>query len=153
MNAPQGGFNDSALSTIFKSTVPRFKSVATTSSPTTNTTTGQSSLPSSSSTPTGAIAGGVVGGLAALAILGGLLYVFCFRPRKGDRQQPGDTAQEWKKSELSTHDSVSKKNNGDVHEMHADVLRGEIDGRNIVEAPSNNPAAKPSVFEMASSNR
>ena len=94
----------------------------------------------------------MVGGVAALAILGGLLYVFYFRRRNGDQLQPGVTAQEWKKPELSTHASVSKKNNGDVHEMHADDLRGEIDGHNVVEGPSNHPEAKPSVFEMSSSN-
>ena len=168
MKAPPGGFNDSALTQIFQKTIPRIEDSAlntTTPSSKTNGTNGASgtggqspaSSPSSSSpassTPVGAIAGGVVGGVAALAITGALLYVFYFRRRRREKQAAGAAAaaNQWGKPELSTHASVSR-NRHTIHEVHGDHRPNEIDGNGFVEAPARDPARPPPVFEMASSN-
>ena len=162
MKAPPGGFNDSALTQIFQKTIPRIKDAAlntTTPSSKTNSTNGASgtggqspaSSPSSS-TPVGAIAGGVVGGVAVLAIAGALLYVFYFRRRRREKQAAAAAvANQWGNPELSTHASVSR-NRHKVHEVHGDHRPNEIDGNGFVEAPAGDPARPSPVFEMASSN-
>lgn len=91
-----------------------------------------------------------MGGVAALAILGALLYIFGFRRRRHNEQKSEVTAQGWGKPELSTHASVHKKNIPSVQEMHEDGLPFEKDGNGVAEAPSGVPAA---VFELPSSNR
>ena len=161
MKAPPGGFNDSALTQIFQKTIPRIKDSAlntTTPSSKTNSTNGASGTggqsPASSpspSTPVGAIAGGVVGGVAALAIAGALLYVFYFRRRRREKQAAAAAANQWGNPELSTHASVSR-NRHKVHEVHGDHRPNEIDGNGFVEAPAGDPARPSPVFEMASSN-
>ncbi|KAL9595678.1 MAG: hypothetical protein Q9179_004890 [Wetmoreana sp. 5 TL-2023] len=147
VTSPRGGFNDSTLASIFRKTVPKYAATSPTLTAN-NTDTTQSSVPESS-TSVGAIAGGVVGGVVALAILGSLLYVFRFRQqRKG--QSSEDSAQEWKKPELSTHASFHRKSNSGLHEMHEDALPYEIDGNNFLEAPSADLQAEPPIFELPS---
>lgn len=163
MKAPPGGFNYSALTQIFQKTIPRIKDSAlntTTPSSKTNTTNGasgtggQSPVSSPSSpTPVGAIVGGVVGGVAALAIAGALLCVFRFRRRREKQAAAAAAAaaNQWGKPELSTHASVSRNRHA-IQEVHGDHRPNEIDGNGFVEAPAGDPARSPPVFEMASSN-
>ncbi len=90
MKAPPGGFNESALTEIFQKTIPRFKlntpsKASDTPAPVSSSKdTASQSTASKPSSPTraGSIAGGLVGGVAALVIAGGLLYVFCFRKQR-----------------------------------------------------------------------
>ena len=157
--SPHGGFNDGALGPIFKKIVPKFtiKSTSASTSLATNSTSGQGSTPnakpsssSSSSTPVGAIAGGVVCGVVVMAIAAALTYVFCYRQRKRNQQQPEGPTE---KPELSSHTSViGRSRNEGVHEMHADQRLIEIDGDNFMEAPPGNAAVEPSYYEMSSSN-
>ncbi len=88
MKQPDGGFNDSALNTIFGQVVPRYTPLAASSSrpgPVTNDSpSGSSDSPSSGSSSgsnTGAIAGGVIGGIAGLALIATTVF-FLIRRRK-----------------------------------------------------------------------
>jgi LPXTG-motif cell wall-anchored protein len=75
---PDGGFDDTELASIMK-----FKTTSTsndTSSTTAPSATSSTTAPSAATSHTGAIAGGVVGGLAAVAVIG--LGFFLYRRRK-----------------------------------------------------------------------
>ncbi|KAL8689147.1 MAG: hypothetical protein Q9218_005119 [Villophora microphyllina] len=156
--SPKGGFSDKTLAAIFQKTIPRFTKTVANSSPTASSTTKQSpsANASTSSTPVGVIVGGVVGGLAAVAIIGALFY-FCVtkrRNRKNQAQQRSDeTPQQWGKPELSTHATIRQKNNLTVHEMHEDALPREIDGSALVEAPPEDLEAKSAIFELSASKQ
>ncbi|KAL9636229.1 MAG: hypothetical protein Q9164_002955, partial [Protoblastenia rupestris] len=110
-----------------------------------------SSNPSNSSTAptsTGVIAGGVVGGIAGLGIIGALAYFFILRRRKARRMTT-----DWVKPELSSESPpppwVNTRPNYQTHEvlgdhgvdnlkpkeMGAEALRRELNGWNGVEAP------------------
>ena len=68
-------------------------------------------------------------GVAIIAIVSALVYIFCYRRRKG-------TKEEWKKSELSSHPSVPGKSRYDhVHELHGVHRPTEIDSNVLVEDP------------------
>lgn len=76
---PDGGFNDTAVASIFATTVARAASTASSTSSATSSSTGSSS--SSGSSNTGGIVGGVVGGVAGLALIG-LIGWLVLRRRK-----------------------------------------------------------------------
>ena len=153
MKTPPGGFNDSALREIFQKTIPQFKLETSSSGPATpapvsnsKTTASQSAASKPSSpTPAGSIVGGLVGGLAALAIACGLLYVFYFRRQRKQRQVvavnrselPGDNVQE-------VH--------GDhrPYEIDSNMLL-EIDGNLYVEAPAGELSELSTESEVSSS--
>ena len=91
-----------------------------------------------------------MGSVVVAAIAAALTYVFCYRRRKRNQQQPEGPIGN---PELSSHASViGRSRNEVVHEMHADQRLNEIDGNTFVEAPSGNAAVKPSYYEMSSSN-
>ncbi len=84
---PQGGFNDSSLNEIFSQRVARHTApaVALPASATSNSqaASSSSSAASGSSPSTGAIAGGVVGGIAAIAAIAGFAFWYLRRRRRG----------------------------------------------------------------------
>ena len=132
MMAPPGGFNDSALIEIFQETIPQFKLETTNTGPDTpspvsssKTTAGQSAASKPPSpTPALLISGSLVGGIAALVIAGGLLYVFHFR-RQAVAANP---------SELPIDMSADKHH---VQEVHGDYRPSEIDGNMLQEVDGN----------------
>lgn len=85
MKQPKGGFDDSALNTIFARVAPRYTppSVSAASGNPASNPDGNGDGPSK--TNTGAIAGGVVGGVAALAIIATLVF---FLRRRKRRENP-----------------------------------------------------------------
>ena len=135
---PPGGFNDSALTEIFKKTIPQFKLETTSTAPATpapvsnsKTTASQSAVsPPSSATPAGSIVGGLVGGVAALAIAGGLVYVFYFRRQRKQRQVVAVNL-----SELLSYNIQELHGDHRPNEIDSNMLL-EIDGNVYVEAPA-----------------
>lgn len=99
---------------------------------------------SSSSNHAGAIAGGVVGGLAAIAII--IIALFCLRARRKRKTQGGvPVTPEWEKAELPQ--------GAQLHEAPAD---GEGRGPAKYEAPGERHGDGPATYEMsgaAESNR
>ncbi|EPS44696.1 hypothetical protein H072_1312, partial [Dactylellina haptotyla CBS 200.50] len=86
---PNGGFGNADLSNIFATTVRRIDQPTTfsTSTPTTGPGgggDGGSGGGSGSTSNTGAIAGGVIAGVAGLALIGGLIWWFLRKRRRGE---------------------------------------------------------------------
>lgn len=97
--SPQGGWKNPALGAIFSHTLPRDNYVypkpgANQSQPTPSPSPSPSPQPSSSNT--GAIAGGVVGGVIALALIGLAIWFFTWRPKNRQNGRSGN----WNKPEL-----------------------------------------------------
>ena len=88
MQAPRNGWNGTGLAEVFSHTVPRDTHIYPNGS---NTTSGSNShQPGASKTShsnTGAIAGGVVGGVAGLAIVGAVAWVYLRRKRQRQGQE------------------------------------------------------------------
>ena len=169
MKAPPGGFDDSDLTEIFQKSIPRFKLNTTSTAPhpqapnppasntpvpvsSPRTTAGQSAASKPSSpTPAGSIAGSLVGGVVALVIASGLLYVFYFRRQRKQRQVVAANP-----SELPSDTSANRHNVQEVHgdhrpnEIDGNVLL-ELDGNLYVEAPAGVLRELSNVFEMPSS--
>ena len=154
MKAPPGGFNDSALTEIFKNTIPRFKLNTTSSAPnksapvsSSRTSASQSTASKPSSpTRTKSIVGSLTGSVAALVITGSLLYVFCFnRQRKQQQSAAANT------SERPTGTSTDRHNDHRPNEIEGNILL-EIDGNPYVEAPTTVLKDLSDVFEMPSSS-
>lgn len=92
MKSPPGGFNDSALNTNFASVLPRYTPPSITLASSDPNSNGEDSdsnngnsdgiSPPSSETNVGAIAGGVVGGVAALALIAAIIFLLRRRSRK-----------------------------------------------------------------------
>ena len=160
MKAPPGGFNDSALTEIFKNTIPRFKLNTKSSAPnksapvSSSRTSASQSAASRPSSPTRTklIGGSLVGGIAALVMTGSLLYVFCFNRQRKQQQSVAANA-----SERSSGTSTDRHNVQEVHgdhrpnEIEGNILL-EIDGNPYVEAPTTVLKELSDVFEMPSSS-
>ncbi|GME64071.1 Kelch repeat protein [Neofusicoccum parvum] len=84
IKAPDGGFNDTALTSIFATTVARS---ATSASSTSSSSASSTTSSSGSSNNTGAIVGGVVGGVVGLALVAVLAW-FLLRRRRNTQHQP-----------------------------------------------------------------
>ncbi|KAK7535017.1 uncharacterized protein J3D65DRAFT_629765 [Phyllosticta citribraziliensis] len=123
VTAPQGGWNSTRLENIFNQTVARDTYVPPSGSSTNSPTATSSSLPGSgSSSHAGAIAGGVLGGLAGVAlILVGILF-WLKKLKKS------------KESSETKEASVAPTEN----EMSPDSALGELDGYFRAEAPADN---------------
>ena len=157
--APPGGFNDNALTEIFRNTIPRFKLNATSSGPNTSapvssskTRVSQSAASKPSSpTRTKSIVGSLVGGVAASVIAGSLLYAFCFNRQRKQRQLAAVNP-----SERPTGTSANGHDMQEVHgdhrpnEIDGDMLL-EIDGNLYLEAPARVLSDSSNVLEMPSS--
>lgn len=130
LKQPSGGFNES-LASVFSTILPRY---------THNNLPQNSKNPSAISSRTGAIAGGVIGGLAVLALLLTAILFYLRRVRKRRARQQGDipVIPAWEKAELP-HDSRAKEyyevptdEGGHVlmqHEVHGDeAVRYEMGG-------------------------
>ncbi|KAH6616877.1 hypothetical protein C7974DRAFT_53559 [Boeremia exigua] len=81
VTAPAGGWQTSDLRVYFQTSYPATLRSATRALPSSSTTSSSIPAPSSSSTNTGAIAGGVVGGVLGLAGILALAW-FCLRRRR-----------------------------------------------------------------------
>ena len=88
MQAPRNGWNGTGLAEVFSHTVPRDTYIYPNGS---NTTSGsnshQSGASKTSHSNTRAIAGGVVGGVAGLAIAGALAWLYLRRKRQRQGQE------------------------------------------------------------------
>ena len=130
VNGKETTLNPNATASASASALP-----ASTSSTSTSTTSAPSiATESSKSSPgknhTGAIAGGVVGGLVGLALVAGAMY-WLFRPRPmGDR----DSTLSKRREHANELDSGTEKNlrhempNGEVPYEVDGIPRGELDG-------------------------
>lgn len=127
---PQGGFADATLSSILQQRVPR----ATSTSSSNSTKTPQAPATTSKSSPpqhndTGAIAGGVVGGVLGLAIVMGTAWLFWRRRTSGkrdaaagydDKQDVATPPAEMEArhlNELHGYDRVPEADDGQVYEI------------------------------------
>lgn len=132
---PSGGFNDSALASVFAQRVsytpmpalqpPTTSSASSAPSASTGTQPSPSLFPSSSNS--GTIAGGVVGGVAGLALVVGAVYFFL---RK--RNRSGDSRSSYELGSKSTGETGRP-----VYEA-AGAPIAEVDGTNPkdrIEAP------------------
>ncbi|KAI9701063.1 MAG: hypothetical protein M1836_001732 [Candelina mexicana] len=131
---PQGGFNDSSLTDIFTKRVARYTAPAVALPPPSSisnspnfpnspsislSSAASASPPNPSSTPTGAIAGGVVGGVAVIAAVAGFVF-WCLRSRRKRRWVSGSPVQK------STTEDMDKKeippySNLVIQEMEAEA--------------------------------
>lgn len=113
MKQPSGGFNES-LAPVFSTVVPRY---------TRNNLPRNTTNPPASTSHTGAIAGGVIGGLAALALLLTAILFYLRRLRKRRARQQGGipVIPEWEKAELP-HDARKR----DYHEVPTNEQRHEL---------------------------
>ena len=89
---PDGGFNDSALNSIFSNVAARYTPVASTRSDSGNSSShpGGGGGGSTSKTNTGAIAGGTVGGVAFIAIIATIIFILLRRRKRRSNAPPLD---------------------------------------------------------------
>ena len=152
--APEGGFNSTEVRAIFSTTIARtaaptsFPTASSTSSTSSSTSTSiSSSQPSSTGGPksfhtnAGAIAGGVVGGLAAVAAIAGYFFLRRHNRRKKEREAGSEPLQHYDDGgvkELETTPSPNvvppveaysddPRNNG-WHELSGARARAELPG-------------------------
>jgi hypothetical protein len=92
MKQPKGGFNDSALNNAFAQVAPRYTlpsvSAASGNPGSNDGSQSNGSDDGSSKINTGAIAGGAVGGVAALAIIAALVFFFLRRRKRRETPRP-----------------------------------------------------------------
>lgn len=144
---PASGFGSPALSSIFQERVP--KATSTSSTPTTSSTPSNGTSASPKPSPvghadTGAIAGGVVGGAAALAIFTAIA-VFFYRKQKRTTKntskyaavdgQPADSSREHGKAYIRTNEH--KIDGGTYYEMYGDSRGSELGPYGEIHEMSN----------------
>lgn len=122
---PQGGFADATLSSLLQLRVPTATSTSTSSSPSaTNTSSSQSGNgktgKQSSSTNTGAIAGGVVGGVVGLALLACIAWFLIRRNRQSKHMMPLQQSSE--KQHLPPQPLQEMEGRGRQYEMDGSAL-------------------------------
>ncbi|KAI9720172.1 MAG: hypothetical protein M1812_002990 [Candelaria pacifica] len=128
--APIGGFNNSALDSLFSKRVQRFTPPTRSSSA---PNFGGTSTPSPSSNHTGAIAGGVVGGVVSLAVIIAALFFFIrFRRSKSENWAKGDYSKTESKPEMEAEMEHKMKRSGGertpIVEADEGAARMELDG-------------------------
>lgn len=144
---PAGGFGSPALSSIFQERVPKATSTSSTATTSSTSSNGTSASPKPSSTghaDTGAIAGGVVGGAAALAIFT-IIAVFVYRKRKRATRntskytavddQPTHSPREHDKGSMRTNGH--EIDSGTTYEMHGESRTPELGPDGEVHEMSN----------------
>ncbi|KAH7062261.1 hypothetical protein B0J12DRAFT_232391 [Macrophomina phaseolina] len=158
---PDGGFNDTAVASIFAKTVSRAVSTAT-SSAAASSTNSSSSDPASSNT--GAIVGGVVGGVVGLALICLIVWLVMRKKRSAAKGQmvpqmdegayghPADVygsgyggyvhgQQAAKTAELD--------DGAELNEADGRMKAGEMDGRGVAVAPVEMEGDRPKVGELS----
>ncbi|EKG14748.1 Galactose oxidase/kelch beta-propeller [Macrophomina phaseolina MS6] len=158
---PDGGFNDTAVASIFAKTVSRAVSTAT-SSAAASSTNSSSSDPASSNT--GAIVGGVVGGVVGLALICLIVWLVMRKKRSAAKGQMVPQMDEGAYGHPA--DVYGSGNGGYVHgqqaaktaelddgaelnEADGRMKAGEMDGRGVAVAPVEMEGDRPKVGELS----